>query len=235
MKKLLVFSCIVCVPYFSFSQAIHAAGGHFCYAQITDISPCDTPGFILTEGQDVRMKYSITGVPDPIMDAITDNFLLTLSGNGRVYTLAFIKDMTLYADYEDTLNMASLVDTGQVQVPEGEYTLLALYGPTQYKSLKHITVKKKVVIDTASQVVKCNELHVYPNPVRNMLYIDGAGIVDSILQVLVFDVVGHMLQLPQSISGQIFSINTSYLSSGVYFARMRISSGIVVKKFIVQH
>jgi hypothetical protein len=82
---------------------------------------------------------------------------------------------------------------------------------------------------TVPEVVeKRNELHVYPNPVKNSLNIETANI-SAAEEVLVFDILGNKV-LSERISEKQFSLSTTALHPGVYFIKVGNQVKRVIKE-----
>ena len=71
-------------------------------------------------------------------------------------------------------------------------------------------------------------LNIYPNPVKNTLYIDSP--ID-IKKVLIFDINGHVIDQQNNMDN---IINTSQLKHGVYFLKIITNYGESIKKIIKQ-
>lgn len=73
------------------------------------------------------------------------------------------------------------------------------------------------------------DINVYPNPVKDMLYVDTET---EIIEIIVCDVYGrHQVTKTSSLQGDL-SIDVSGLNSGVYFVRIKTDSGDIVRRFV---
>ena len=76
---------------------------------------------------------------------------------------------------------------------------------------------------------KSQDINVYPNPVKDMLYIETET---EIKEIIIYDVYGrHQVTKTSSHQGDL-SIDVSRLNSGVYFIRINTDSGDVVRRFV---
>ena len=72
-------------------------------------------------------------------------------------------------------------------------------------------------------------INVYPNPVKDMLYVEKET---EIIEIIVCDVYGrHQVAKTSSYQGNL-SIDVSNLNSGVYFIRIKTVDGDVVRRFV---
>jgi hypothetical protein len=71
--------------------------------------------------------------------------------------------------------------------------------------------------------------NLYPNPVGNQLTIDNIGDVNKIE---VYNVIGEMVKSVNSLPSTGITINTSDLTSGVYFVTFHNESGVQTTKFV---
>jgi agmatine/peptidylarginine deiminase len=72
-------------------------------------------------------------------------------------------------------------------------------------------------------------INVYPNPVKDMLYVETET---EIKEIIIYDVYGrHQVTKTSSHQGDL-SIDVSRLNSGVYFIRIKTDSGDVVRRFV---
>ena len=94
-----------------------------------------------------------------------------------------------------------------------------------------ITVK--VICTGIPNIFNPSQINIFPNPATNQLTVsfDTPPDKNSILSIT--DITGRMLSTyPLSLTPSLFSINTSGLSSGMYFLNLKTDYGIVAKKFV---
>ena len=73
------------------------------------------------------------------------------------------------------------------------------------------------------------DINVYPNPVKDMLYVETET---EIIEIIVCDIYGrHQVTKTSSHQGDL-SIDVSGLNSGVYFVRIKTDSGDIVRRFV---
>ena len=73
------------------------------------------------------------------------------------------------------------------------------------------------------------DITIYPNPVRDYLYLD--GINSTNVKVVIFTESGIKVSSNQITSNK---ISTQSLKPGVYFIKIETHKGVVVRKFIKQ-
>jgi hypothetical protein len=72
-----------------------------------------------------------------------------------------------------------------------------------------------------------SEFNIYPNPVKNRLYI---GTESNIEDVTIMDIYGRQ---QMTVNGQqSLSINVSHLKSGIYFIKINTTDGEITKRFV---
>lgn len=74
-----------------------------------------------------------------------------------------------------------------------------------------------------------DELHIYPNPTQNTLFIEVRNINNAKIEV--YDMLGKT-QLSQLLSGTVNTINTEKLTTGIYLLRLISDEGTISKKII---
>ena len=73
------------------------------------------------------------------------------------------------------------------------------------------------------------DINVYPNPVKDMLYVETET---EIIEIIVCDIYGrHQVTKTSSHQGDL-SIDVSGLNSGIYFVRIKTDSGDIVRRFV---
>lgn len=118
----------------------------------------------------------------------------------------------------------------------GSCTINLLYSTQMNGGNKH-SVKTIVKIDSCSNVGisaitnKTSDIKIYPNPAQNKLTID-IGNTES-QQLTLFDLTGK--QILQQIIKEITVIDVSAIEDGIYFLRLKSSTGTMAQKIIVHH
>lgn len=79
-----------------------------------------------------------------------------------------------------------------------------------------------------------SEINVYPNPVKNNLFIENNGL--DVNEIVIMTLDGQILNHKTSIrrGTDRTQINTSQLDTGIYLLRVSTSTGTIVKKVVVQ-
>lgn len=77
---------------------------------------------------------------------------------------------------------------------------------------------------------KTSEIHLYPNPVSDILNVSVTG--DKILSIQVFDAIGGEKFLQRITSSKKISMYTNDLASGVYIVKVVCAKGSFVKRFV---
>jgi hypothetical protein len=72
-----------------------------------------------------------------------------------------------------------------------------------------------------------SEFNIYPNPVKNRLYIETESHIED---VTIMDIYGR--QQTTVIGQQSLSINVSHLTSGIYFIKINTTDGEITKRFV---
>ena len=75
-----------------------------------------------------------------------------------------------------------------------------------------------------------NDLHIYPNPAKDYVYIEGTRVNSSSMIVSMIDLSGRII-LHEVTSG---SINTSSLANGIYIIRINTDEGSYLSRLIIQ-
>ena len=88
----------------------------------------------------------------------------------------------------------------------------------------------QVVVGLVTGIVQVNEnsILVYPNPVKNNLFVNGLA---NNSKISIYDLSGKLLFNKQITNNQ---IDISSFQSGVYTVKIETSKGIVTKKFVKQ-
>jgi len=80
-------------------------------------------------------------------------------------------------------------------------------------------------------------LQVYPNPAKNLLYIQTSVDSGSDIKISIYNASGKMLQtntLPDPKTGTEYSIDISTLTEGVYFLKLNLAEYSMVRKLVVK-
>lgn len=104
-----------------------------------------------------------------------------------------------------------------------EYVVIAVFDDNCESACASLSVE--VIPDAVPEYSK--EAKVYPNPAKNMLHVEGAGLV----QMEVFNIMGQsVLYVDENFK----SINISNLQNGVYFVRLKTNNGEKTVKLVIE-
>ena len=122
--------------------------------------------------------------------------------------------------------------TGATYTPEenGNYTVLV----TSEGGCSDMSGEFGVVLNSIEQTNLLNAIHIYPNPVNELLNIQIENQPDLIINL--FTINGDLIQINVlQLASDNFSINTSDLSSGVYMLEVISGSVSAMKKIVISH
>jgi hypothetical protein len=77
-----------------------------------------------------------------------------------------------------------------------------------------------------------NEVAIYPNPTANVLNLELSDNIKEVNQISVLDVLGQVVKVNSSGTGNRITLYTEELESGLYFLTLDLNQGMVVKRFI---
>lgn len=87
-------------------------------------------------------------------------------------------------------------------------------------------------LGTQTQASLASEILVYPNPSSAMIHISAGEL--TIKNQEIINTTGQIIWNKSQVNQKEFKLDISHLKSGVYFARIRTSKGIVTKKISVK-
>jgi hypothetical protein len=104
-----------------------------------------------------------------------------------------------------------------------EYVVIAVFDDNCESACAPFSVE--VIPDAVPEYSK--EAKVYPNPAKDILHIEGAGLA----QVEVFNIMGQsVLRVGENFE----AIDISRLQNGIYFVRLKINDGEKTVKLVVE-
>jgi hypothetical protein len=86
-----------------------------------------------------------------------------------------------------------------------------------------------------NEVLDADLLNVYPNPAKDMLYIDLSKFDGKVTAANLFNIQGQKVSAVENLNGSKLSLNTNQLASGFYFLHVQSDKGLINKKITVQH
>ncbi len=89
-------------------------------------------------------------------------------------------------------------------------------------------------LGVATKEVLTNEINIYPNPVRDVLYVENGSAL-SLDKVVLFDIGGRaILNIDMANAPRVKTINIGQISKGIYFMNIFSGSTVVGKKVVVE-
>jgi hypothetical protein len=115
----------------------------------------------------------------------------------------------------------------------GSHTLFYTYtNPQGCSSTAEWTITVEVYTGMNGALTFEN-IKVFPNPVRDRLFIDLGEHNEGFIQMIVFDVFGKVALVVEEANSSVYSIDVSSLSQGVYFLNVRGKKGYASFRFVV--
>ena len=124
---------------------------------------------------------------------------------------------------EELLEMPEYVDNEVEFFQTYEYVVIAVFDDNCESACAPLSVE--VIPDAVPEYSK--EAKVYPNPAKNMLHIEGAGLT----QVDVFNIMGQSVL---SINENFETVDIGHLQNGIYFIRIKTTEGEKTVKLVVK-
>ena len=124
---------------------------------------------------------------------------------------------------EELLEMPEYVDNEVEFFQTYEYVVIAVFDDNCESACAPLSVE--VIPDAVPEYSK--EAKVYPNPAKNMLHIEGAGLT----QVDVFNIMGQSVL---SNNESFETVDISHLQNGIYFIRIKTTEGEKTVKLVVK-
>lgn len=104
-----------------------------------------------------------------------------------------------------------------------EYVVIAVFDDNCESACAPLSIE--LIPDAVPEYSK--EAKVYPNPARNMLHIEGAGLTE----VEVFNIMGQSVL---NINENFETVDISHLQNGIYFIRIKTSEGEKTVKLVIE-
>ena len=124
---------------------------------------------------------------------------------------------------EELLEMPEYVDNEVEFFQTYEYVVIAVFDDNCESACAPLSVE--VIPDAVPEYSK--EAKVYPNPAKNMLHIEGAGLTQV-------DVLNIMGQSVLSINENFETVDIGHLQNGIYFVRIKTTEGEKTVKLVVK-
>lgn len=91
--------------------------------------------------------------------------------------------------------------------------------------------KTFVVVTGIQQSGAESTLLLYPNPVRDMLFVRSGISVPAGVRALVYDIAGNMVPVSYTVKNSDYYFNTALLESGMYVIKFSGTAGIICTRF----
>ena len=124
---------------------------------------------------------------------------------------------------QELLEMPEYVDNDVEFFQTYEYVVIAVFDDNCESACAPLSVE--VIPDAVPQYSK--EAKIYPNPAKNMLHVEGAGLT----QVEVFNIIGQSVL---SINENLEIVDISHLQNGVYFVCLKTNNGEKTLKLVIE-
>ena len=165
-----------------------------------------------------------TGLVQPAgIDLIDDRLIVTDHSNG---------DIIFY-----DLNSIPAVEIGRLQTNEPGIMGIVL-GPEGKIWYANHTLNKVVKIEPSTIILAENEIEletntiIFPNPATNFISIDRSNFSDGDIQFSISDISGkEIVRIPNLMKN---TVDTSHLSSGLYFVNIDDGKQTITKKLIIE-
>ncbi|MBP6521906.1 MAG: T9SS type A sorting domain-containing protein [Saprospiraceae bacterium] len=174
------------------------------------------------------------GFADPFPPFRTSFYLSHIANDGKIYINTGNGTPWLHViNYPDSAGVACDLQQHSFKLPTVNAFTIPNY-PNFFLGAEGGTVCDSLVtrIPSVSSPLE-TELLLFPNPVRNLLYIT-TGRFTTWSEILVFNIFGQQVSVPihEIKNGEYQEINTSSLTPGVYLLELRSGMGKVVRRFV---
>jgi hypothetical protein len=165
-----------------------------------------------------------------ISDTYNNRIRLVTAANGNISTLAGTGSPGYTGD-------GGLATAAQIYEPLGSdinpVTGYLYYSDWGASAVRYITISEEVL--AVNEVHENSSLAVYPNPASQNLYIKNTVTTGHSAIITITDILGNEL-LSQTVSTRenVFQINVSGLSAGMYFVKVVSENTLLTTKFIKQ-
>jgi len=213
MKKSILILALFLTYYISYSQTIHSLNVSPNGTDSVDVNLeifyhhyIDYLGFDQeVVGNVINLDVCYHHAPANVI--VYDNRTFNIPINNPIdYTL----NITVYRSVDlNTCDYSEIIDTATLQFTT-PLTETVYLGVEDFEAI-------------------ANQISVYPNPVKNNLYIDVSGSLD-IKNMELYNILGREIE---TYSNSFEAINVNGLSNGVYFLKLNTNKGVVQKKIIV--
>ena len=162
-----------------------------------------------------------------------DFYLAALAPNDKIYINCGNSTTEMHViNYPDSAGLACDVCQHCVSLPAFNAFTIPNF-PNYFLGAEGGTLCDSLPTEVRPQVLRKEELELFPNPVRNLLYIT-TGRFTTWSEILIFNIFGQQVSVPihEIKNGEYQEINTSSLTPCVYFLELKSGMGKVVKRFV---
>ena len=124
---------------------------------------------------------------------------------------------------QELLEIPEYVDNEVEFFQTYEYVVIAVYDDNCESACAPLSIE--VIPDAVPEYSK--EAKVYPNPAKNILHVEGAGLT----QVEVFNIMGQSVM---NINENFETIDIGHLQNGIYFIRIKTTEGEMTVKLVIE-
>ena len=173
------------------------------------------------------------GFADPFPPFRTSFYLSLLANDNKIYINTGNGTPWLHViNHPDSAGLACDVQQHSFKLPTVNAATIPNY-PSFFLGAEGGTLCDSLPTEVRPQVLKQMDVELFPNPVRNLLYIT-TGSSATWSGIVVFNIFGQQVSVPihEIKNGEYQEINTSSLTPGVYLLELRSGMGKVVKRFV---
>jgi hypothetical protein len=112
-------------------------------------------------------------------------------------------------------------------VHEHPYSLTSYYRLKQTDYDQNFNYSTMITLESCQQDLP--ELNVFPNPVRNTLFLNYTGDSDKTISIIVFNSIGQSVYYSDTYQSE---LDLSDFSDGIYFLHFNHTSGMIIKRIV---
>ncbi len=232
MKKILLTSCMFFSVFsFSFAQAImFSPGDTFSYSGplVNNLDQIEIDGFVTnnTNANDTICWY-VNDINHP-----TD-WEMSVCDKENCYLIYGTGDLYLFGAPAHLQQILHFLATPYCIAGTGNIELTMWLKSDSAASVTHpkFFATKTGICTTGINEANNESVKVFPTNFQSKIVVEGINTA-AVKSVKLFHVTGEMMNAPADLKGNVMTLETSTLVSGVYILRVETSSGIVSKKLV---
>ncbi|HTB07615.1 MAG TPA: T9SS type A sorting domain-containing protein [Bacteroidia bacterium] len=205
--------------------------------EISEVDSCGNESALSPEHKTIHLTVNV-GLPAGTYNMIWDNY------EGLTFFTYYILRDTVITDYtviDSVPNNGSQTYSDYYPTTQNIYYRIAIDNPDPCNPTYHAKSYNASHSNTATVVnlvtsvpaaTKVNSVHVYPNPVKNLFYVDATGI-SSIQMITVLDMTGRAVEVRSYAAGlksTTESFDMSGYAQGIYLVKINTSNGVFYQK-----